>query len=210
MTGNLKHWNVPTGWVVSPGAEDISPDQVASFTPASCQVGTLLWRQWGAGDSLTGENHSHICSAESSLWQPFGDNWSGRRWEARRLVKMLLEKSRLKKKGGCLNKCHKDHSSGNSSRILWPIRGEWGGIVDSCQAAGLGGRVAHATIHQSKESQLLPSACGSFWPRDDPTSQRFSQSRGNSALLGWCQSPLFRQLDLTPSFLPKVRTRKKF
>lgn len=85
MTGNLKHWNVPTGWVVSPGAEDISLDQTASFTPASCQVGMFLWRQWGTGESLTGENHSHICFAESSLWQQFGDNWSGQRWEARDL-----------------------------------------------------------------------------------------------------------------------------
>lgn len=106
-----------------------------------------------------------------------------------------------------LNKCHEELSSGNSNRVLWPIRGEWGRIVDGCQASGLGGRVAHGTIRQNKEIQFLPSACGSFWPLDDPVSQSFSQSLGNSALSGWCRSTLSGQFGWTPSFFQRWEPR---
>lgn len=108
----------------------------------------------------------------------------------KRLVKTLLEKSKLKKET--------EDVWTNATRIILQVIAA--GFYDQLEVnEEESWTAARLLVWVAGWLMLpfLPSACGSFWPQDDPTSQCFSQSPGNSALLGWCQSPLFRQLELT-------------
>lgn len=105
-------------------------------------------------------------------------------------------KIQVKKNDEGLNECHEDRSSGNTNRLLWPIRGEWEGIMDGRQASRLGSRVACTTVRQNKEWLFLHSASGSFWPLVDPISPIFSKPRGNSASVAHSGPLLSGKLDL--------------
>lgn len=131
-------------------------------------------------------------------------NLLGHCWNFKKII-IMVEKT-----DEGLNSCHTESSPGNSSRILWPIRGERGGVMDTCQVLGLGSRVARHAIHQNKEIGFLLFAWGSSWPPSDPVFQSLKNPQRNSTSVP-NPSPLLSGILALCFFLPpKSETRAFF